>query len=102
LSDLYLHNGNLNEAEKIANKALTILQHKLHPRQFLLYETLAEIHLQNATVEEDKGRTEEAKAFKFRAIKELEQALAIIQPLFPKDSAHVIRLQRKLKGARDN
>lgn len=102
LSGLYLHTGNLNEAEEIANKALTILQRKQHPCQFLFYETLAEIHLQNATVEKDKGKTVESKAFKFQAIKELEQALAIIQPLFPKDSVHVIRIQRKLKNARGN
>ena len=33
---------------------------------------------------------------------ELEQALAIIRPLFPEDSAYVIRIQGKLKSARDN
>ncbi|OJW49652.1 MAG: hypothetical protein BGO67_03865 [Alphaproteobacteria bacterium 41-28] len=102
LSDLYLHTGNLNEAEEIANKSLAILQYKQHPSQFLLYETLAEIHLQRAIVEENKGRTMEAKTFKMQVVKELEQALAIIRPLFPKDSAHVIRIQGKLKSAWGN
>lgn len=102
LSDLYLHMGNLNEAEEMANKALTILQRKQHPSQLLLYETLAEIHLQRAANEENEGKTTEAKLFKSQAIKELEQALSIIQPLFPEDSAHVTRIRGRLQSVRGN
>ncbi|MFX5494102.1 tetratricopeptide repeat protein, partial [Acinetobacter baumannii] len=40
LGNLYLHTGNLSEAEDIANKALTIMTHKPHASRFLLYELL--------------------------------------------------------------
>ena len=102
LGHLYLCQEDLDRAEATINQALSILQQKQHPSQFLLYETLAKIHLQKATAEENEGRITEAKTFKIQAIKELEQALAIIRPLFPEDSAYVIRIQGKLKSARDN
>ncbi|MBL8676367.1 MAG: tetratricopeptide repeat protein [Alphaproteobacteria bacterium] len=102
LGNLYLHTGNLSEAEDTANKALTIMTHKPHASRFLLYELLAEIHLQRAANEENEGKTTEAKLFKAQALKELEQALSIIQPLFPEGSAHVIRIRGNLKNARGN
>jgi tetratricopeptide (TPR) repeat protein len=102
LGHLYLCQEDLGRAEATINKALSILQQKQHPSQFLLYETLAKIHFHKATAEENEGRAIEAKTFKIQAIKELEQALAIIRPLFPEDSAYVIRIQGKLKSARDN
>lgn len=102
LANLYLHTGNLSEAEEMANKALTIMTRKQHPSQFLLYETLAAIHLQRAANEENEGKTTEAKLFKAQAVKELEQALSIIEPLFPEDSAYVIRIQGRLQSVRGN
>lgn len=98
LGNLYLHTGNLSEAEDTANKALTIMTHKPHASRFLLYELLAEIHLQRAANEENEGKTTEAKLFKAQAVKELEQALSIIQPLFPENSAFTVRIQEKLKS----
>lgn len=99
LGHLYLCKGDLNTAEEITNKALRILNQ--HPSRFLSYEILSEIHLQKAQVEENKGRIEEAVALRSQAIKELEQALTLIQPLFPMDSAHVIRIYERLRHLRE-
>jgi len=99
---LHLCKGNLEEAETIMNKALNILQRKQHPIQFLVYESLAELHLQKAQIEKNKGRAIEAKIFKKQAINELTQALTITQALFPENSAHTKRIRTTLNVSISN
>lgn len=96
LGDLYSCEGKLDEAETIMNKALNILNLTQHPNQFLLYETLAELHFQKAKIEKNKGRTIESEIFKAHAINEIKQALAISEALFSENSAHTKRIRATL------
>ncbi len=96
LGHLYLCKGNLDEAETIMNKALNILKRKQHPYQFLIYESLAELHLQHAQIKSNKGNPVEAETLKAQAIVELKHALVITQALFPENSAHTKRMRKTL------
>lgn len=98
LGQTYFLEGNMKAAEDLLKKSLSIFQHNKHPRSYICLESLAELFLKKSSDESNKGNKHLANDSQAQATTYLKQALQIVKIHFPKDSAHLIRIQDTLKN----
>lgn len=98
LGEMYFLEGKIKDAENLINKALGIFTQHKHPNILRSLESLTEVYLKKSVEFMNKENIQEAKMFKDQAIASLNQALKIAKEHFPVDSAHIRRIQAKLKS----
>lgn len=96
IGDIYLLKGDADRAEELFKGALVILQRKKHNNYFIPIEKLADVYTKRSLDMLSKGDRQNAQLFTDKAIKHLQQSLILIKDHFPKNSAHVLRINAKL------
>jgi len=88
--------GSLKEAEQYIGQSLNIFEKYNHPDRYASFESLAELHMQKAINAKKDRQDQEAEKFRQQSVKYLKEAFTIVQKAFPKDSAHIVRIEEKL------
>lgn len=96
LGDVYFLEGNLEAAESLFTRALTIFQEKNHPSAYKCLESFSDMAAKKYQETKEKN-VEEAQYFKTKAVDELSKALEIVKAALPPDAPHIMRIEAKLK-----
>ena len=97
LGQVYLLEGQIEIAETLIDQALKIFQKNRHPDSYMCLEILAKLYLEKSIQAMDKEDRQKSKIFKRRSTVYLNQALDIIKTHLPERSAHITRIQSKIK-----
>lgn len=90
--------GDLEQAEDQLKQALKIYERDQHADIYMMLEVLAELYLAKAEKTTREGYPQHFKNFKKQAIDYLTQAIEKIKIHFSEGSAHIVRIQSKLKN----
>lgn len=101
LGDLYLKEGDVNQAEKFLKKANKIYEHSNHINIYIAFESLAEVHLTKAKEYLDQRDLRNYESSVKRSKEYLDKAFNTIKKEFSQDSEHIKRIQLKLKRLSD-
>lgn len=94
LGELYIKMEDYETAKIFIQRALDILQKHAHPIAYSCYEDLSTLY--EVLANKNPQNESEATQLKKQALACLKQAHAIAQAAFPKNSAHIIRIETKL------
>lgn len=100
LGELYLYKHDLEKAETIIKDSLHIAEKNNHPHMVLSLESLAQVYLQKSN--DENTAPEEKEMYRLKAKKLLQDASKKARKFFPKDSAHSLRVKRKLNDISKN
>lgn len=98
LGEAYCAEGDMETSEDLLNKSLLVFQQKNYPESYKSYGSLAALHLKKAKQASIDGDPKQAQDCHIQAIGYLKQALEVANNCFTDDSAHVARLNMKLKS----
>jgi tetratricopeptide (TPR) repeat protein len=96
LGQLAFQRNNIQNAEMLLQKAVEILTSNNHPQSHRFLETLAELYLRKAEEAASLTDIKLSQTLKKQAKSYLEQARKIVEANYPSDSAHFVRLHKKL------
>lgn len=98
-SQFYIKIDYINEGETFTKQALMILESNNHPGSYVCAEILANLYFRKSQRfnSQQNENQQQVQHYKSQALDYLHQALDIIQPSFPPDSAHIIRIKDKIK-----
>jgi tetratricopeptide (TPR) repeat protein/DNA-binding CsgD family transcriptional regulator len=97
LGQFCLHEHQLKEAENFLAQSLTIFQKNNHPRMYFVYEDLADLSRQQSLLAQNEGKQDLADSLHIKANSYLQKAYEGMKIHFPSTSAHLKRVQSKLK-----
>lgn len=97
LGQIALLKDQLENAEHLLNKALTIFQQSQHSESYTVLEDLTELYLKKSIQAVNKENTALSRNLKKQAIHYSQQALEIVKTYFSENSPHAQRIQLKLQ-----
>jgi tetratricopeptide (TPR) repeat protein len=98
LGQVYLLEGQVDAAEDLINKALSILQRSNHLESYKCLENLSDLYYKKSIQVENKEDIKQFQNFKKKALLYLKQSLKVANTYFPENSPHIIRIHDKLKN----
>ncbi|MDF2966089.1 MAG: hypothetical protein K0Q51_1477 [Rickettsiaceae bacterium] len=98
LGEVYLLTNRIELAEAYLEKALKIYKQTNHPDIYLTLEAITDLNMKKSTYAVNQGNLAEAERFRKSSIICLKEALGIANKHFTKHSAHIKRINSKLKN----
>ena len=94
LAKVAIAQGEVTSAEKLLNKSLSIFRNSDHPEQFMDYELLADLYINQAVQSKDD---QQSKTLHEKGANNLKTALQIVKVSYGEDTPHFCRLLSKLE-----
>ena len=97
----YVLTGDYKQAELFINQALAVLEKAQHIERYRCFEYLGDLYAKKNKILDasnvNRSNHSVSPACRNQADVFFQQALAVIQGVFPKDSFHMVRIQAKRK-----